>query len=103
MPAAKLIIAGPSGPREILLDPQGITLGRSLNCDVVLEHDSVSRHHARIYQDPFGRWIVEDLESRNGVLVEGQRIQAHAILPGQKVNISHFVMSLSEDSFLELA
>ena len=103
MAAAKLIIAGPSGTEEILLDPQGITLGRSLNCDVVLEHESVSRHHTRIYQDPFGRWIVEDLDSRNGVLVDGQRIQAHAILPDQKINIANFVMSLSEESDLKMS
>ncbi|HUS71875.1 MAG TPA: ATP-binding protein [Sedimentisphaerales bacterium] len=98
MAETKLIISGPAKTESVQLDSKGVTLGRGTNCDVILDDDGVSRHHARIYQDPFGRWIVEDLESRNGVIVEGQRVQAHAILPGQKVNISHFTLSLSEES-----
>jgi len=98
MTETKLIISGPSKSETVQLDPKGVTLGRGANCDVILDDDSVSRHHARFYQDPFGRWIVEDLKSRNGVIVEGQRIEAHAILPGQKVNISHYTLSLSEEA-----
>ena len=78
MADANLIITGPAGTEEVLLNPKGTTLGRDANCDVVLGSTSVSRHHARIYRDPFGRWIVEDLNSRNGVLVEGEKIKAHA-------------------------
>jgi signal transduction histidine kinase len=67
----------------------------------VLEDNSVSRIHARISQDPFGRWIIEDLDSHNGVFVEGQRITAHVVLLGQKINISQFILSLSEESELQ--
>ncbi len=98
MKATRLIVSGPAGTGQASLDPQGTTLGRDSNCDVVLEHDGVSRVHARISQDPFGRWIIEDLDSHNGVFVEGQRIKAHVVLPGQKVSISPFSLSLSEDS-----
>jgi signal transduction histidine kinase len=94
----KLIIEGPAQTRQVSLNPKGATIGRSDNCDVTLDHDSVSRNHARVSQDPFGRWIVEDLESRNGVLVDGQRVKAHVILPGQQFNVSHFAFSLSEES-----
>jgi len=96
MAATELMLSEPTGTKRISLDPQGTTVGRSSNCDLILDHDGVSRLHARIYQDPFGRWIVEDLKSRNGVFVEGQRVQAHAISRGQKVNISHFALSLIE-------
>jgi signal transduction histidine kinase/pSer/pThr/pTyr-binding forkhead associated (FHA) protein len=98
MTITKLIISGPDKTRRILLDPQGITLGRSANCDVILEHSDVSRLHARIYKDPFGRWIVEDLKSHNGILIEGQLVTAQAVLPGQKINIRPFTLSLSEES-----
>lgn len=96
MAKSKLIISGASQTKEILLDPKGVTLGRGLNCDVVLNNSEVSRHHARIYRDLFGRWIVEDLESRNGVFVEGQRIKAQAVLPDQKISIHPFTLCLSE-------
>jgi len=98
MKMTKLIISGPDETRRILLDPQGITLGRSANCDVILEHSDVSRLHARLYKDPFGRWIVEDLKSHNGILIEGHRVTAQAVLPGQKINIRPFTLSLSEES-----
>ncbi|MHC4618087.1 MAG: ATP-binding protein [Planctomycetota bacterium] len=98
MAITKLTVTGPAGSKEAVLDPKGATLGRGSNCDVVLEHDTVSRVHARIYRDPFGRWIVEDLGSHNGVLIEGQRITAHVVLPGQEINILPFLLSLSEES-----
>ncbi|MCP4608703.1 MAG: SpoIIE family protein phosphatase [Planctomycetes bacterium] len=90
----KLIISGPVGVKEILIGPKGATLGRSLDCDIVLDHSNISRLHARIFQDPFGRWIIEDLESQNGILVEGERIKAQAVLPNQKINIRPFTLSL---------
>ena len=103
MTTAKLIVTGPKRTRQILLNPLGTTLGRDSNCDIILDHDSVSRLHARIYQDPFGRWIVEDLKSHNGVLVEGRRVQAHTVLPGQKIAISHFTFFLLEESDRQMA
>ncbi|MCP4256270.1 MAG: SpoIIE family protein phosphatase [Planctomycetes bacterium] len=90
----KLIISGPIDVKEILLGPKGATLGRNSDCDIVLDHSNISRLHARIFRDPFGRWIIEDLESQNGVLVEGERIKAQAILPNQKISIRPFTLSL---------
>ncbi len=93
-----LIVTGPTGTEEVLLNPKGTTLGRGENCDVILEDNSVSRQHARIYRDPFGRWIVEDLNSRNGVFVEGQQIKAHTISPSDKINITPFTLSILVES-----
>jgi len=81
----------------VLLDPKGVILGRGSECDVILDHSQVSRAHARISQDPFGRWIIEDLESHNGVLVEGRRIKAQAVLPNQKISIRPFSLCISQD------
>ena len=92
----KLIISGPIDAREISIGSKGATLGRSPDCDIVLDHNNISRLHARIFQDPFGRWIIEDLESQNGVLVEGERIKAKAILPNQKIIIRPFTLYLSQ-------
>ncbi|MHC4725740.1 MAG: FHA domain-containing protein [Planctomycetota bacterium] len=90
----KLIITGPMDAREVLIGPKGATLGRDQDCDIVLNHSNISRLHARIFQDPFGRWIIEDLESQNGILVEGKPIKAQAILPKQKFSIRPFTLSL---------
>jgi len=97
MAMAKLIISGPEETKEVLLEPKGATLGRGSNCDIILDHNNVSRLHARIFRDPFGRCIIEDLESHNGVLVEGQRIRIQAVLPGQKISIPPFTLSLLQE------
>jgi len=98
MAETKLIISGPTETKEVLLDPKGTTLGRGTSCDVILDDAAVSRLHARISQDPFGRWIVEDNDSQNGVFIEGQRIKAQAILPNQKINIRPFTISVLQES-----
>lgn len=56
--------------------PRGVTLiGRSLDCHVTIEDPLVSRQHARVViEDDVAR--VEDLESRNGVKLNGATIKA---------------------------
>jgi hypothetical protein len=45
-------------------------IGRDHRCDVVLPHDQISRHHARIWTES-GTISVEDLGSSNGTGVDG--------------------------------
>lgn len=48
-------------------------VGRSHSGDIILPSDNVSRRHARLYTQG-GRCFIEDLNSSNGVFVNGQRI-----------------------------
>ena len=98
MAETKLIISGPTETNEVLLNPKGTTLGRGSDCDIILDDSAVSRLHARISQDPFGRWIIEDNDSQNGILINGQRIKAQAILPDQKIQIRPFTLSILQEA-----
>ena len=98
MEKTKLVVSGPESMKEVWLNPRGTTLGRGSDCDVILDDGAVSRVHARISQDPFGRWIVEDNESQNGVFIEGQRIKAQAISSGQNFQIRPFTLSVIQES-----
>jgi signal transduction histidine kinase len=91
----RLQISGPAGRRSLALDGRGTTIGRSESCDVALDSENVSRVHARIWRDPFGRWIVEDLDSHNGVYVEAERVRARAVVPGQRITICEYTLVLS--------
>ena len=52
-----------------------VTLGRTFNNDVVVDHQSISRFHAYFQLDPKrGVWRVVDAESKNGTWVRGRRI-----------------------------
>ncbi len=49
-------------------------MGRHPNCQIVLDHEAVSRHHAQIL-DSHGTYYLEDLRSRNGTLLNGELIE----------------------------
>jgi hypothetical protein len=75
------------GGRRLLIPPTGGTIGRSRDCDVVLDDAGISRHHAEIRPNGSG-WTVADLGSTNGVIVNGRNIQgAHALLPGDRLEL----------------
>ena len=96
MPEPTLTVMGHGETTQIKLDRKGVIIGRGPSCDVFLDAPQVSREHARIFCDPFGRWIVEDLGSTNGVRVDGRRVTAHAIVPGEVLGIGAFTLLLEE-------
>ena len=49
-----------------------LKVGRSPDNDIVLEHKSLSPTQARLMREPSGEWQIVDLESSNGVFVNGQ-------------------------------
>jgi hypothetical protein len=58
-----------------------LLVGRDDGCDVVLRDPTVSRCHARLlFRD--GRWIVHDLASTNGTLVNGVQVGRSELRPG---------------------
>ena len=52
-----------------------IMIGRSADCQLILDDDYVSTRHARVVTTPNGIYV-EDLASTNGTYVNGQRITA---------------------------
>jgi PAS domain S-box-containing protein len=78
------------------------TLGRNARrCDVVLQHYAVSREHAVIQVTPEGTFI-EDLGSRNGVLVNGKPLTPGAkgrrrLVPRDRIEVASFAFVFHED------
>jgi DNA-binding winged helix-turn-helix (wHTH) protein len=67
------------GDREIALRPGENVIGRDDAAALWIDDDLVSRRHARIVVGPAGA-MLEDLESKNGTLLRGQRIRSPARL-----------------------
>ncbi|HEY7836511.1 MAG TPA: DUF3662 and FHA domain-containing protein [Solirubrobacteraceae bacterium] len=72
------------GGRRLLLPPGGGVIGRSRDCDVVLEDSGISRRHAEIRPAGEG-WEIIDLGSTNGVLVNGVQVRGREPLHGGEV------------------
>lgn len=70
------VIAGPNTGAEFALDnSRSYLVGTdSSTCDVVFNDLSVSREHARLTVNAEGEIAIEDLDSRNGVIVDRERI-----------------------------
>src|SRR6266704_1843558 len=64
-------------------------VGRKENCDLRLNHKSVSKLHCVIVKTD-GLLILRDLGSTNGTRVNGQRIRRAALLPNDQLSIASF-------------
>jgi hypothetical protein len=62
------------GARTEIVGTAGAVLGRSRDCDIVIDDPNVSRRHAEV-RPSGGSWIVNDLGSTNGIKVNGRRIR----------------------------
>ncbi len=71
--------------RRLLVAPGGAVLGRSRDCDIVLDDAGVSRRHAHIRPAAAG-WTIEDLHSTNGVLLNGEPLRGvHPLSVGDRI------------------
>ncbi|MCW3097717.1 MAG: cyaA 3 [Chthonomonadaceae bacterium] len=78
MPATIII----AGQQPILLTSSRYLIGRGDGCEVLLPEDdaSASRRHALLERNDRAEWTVVDLGSRNGILVNGNRISDRVTL-----------------------
>jgi len=60
-------------------------IGRSASADVQLEHEHISRLHAKLAPAGDAGWTLEDLGSRNGTWLEGQAIDKPTALANRRV------------------
>jgi hypothetical protein len=73
--------------RRLVVGPAGVTMGRSRECDIVLQDPNVSRKHAEV-RPRGGSWVVADLGSTNGSRLNGQPIQGSEVIkPGDEIEV----------------
>lgn len=66
-----------------------LIVGRSKKTDLVLSHEKISREHCKIYYC-VDQWILDDLDSKNGTIINGERIMKHALVNGDVIKIADF-------------
>jgi Protein of unknown function (DUF3662)/FHA domain len=81
------------GGKRMVVGPAGVTLGRSRQCDVVLDDANVSREHAEI-RPRGGAWVLTDLGSTNGSSLNGRRIERPEVIkPGDELEFGTSVIT----------
>jgi len=76
-----------AGGRPIMLRKQKVVIGRAANCDVVIANRIVSSRHCEL-EFLGGYWQAVDLESRNGMFVDGMGYRTKWIFPGNILGVS---------------
>jgi hypothetical protein len=83
-----------AGGRHVI-DRRAVVLGRSRECDVVLDDRSVSRRHAELVRHGDG-FLLRDLDSTNGSAVNGKRIREAAVEPGDDITVGTVALTFEQ-------
>ncbi len=84
-PHAALLVQNPSGQRtRTAIDSLPFLIGRQADNHLALRDNRVSRAHAQIFEEN-GSYVVEDLNSRHGTWVNGERIARHILRNSDRI------------------
>ncbi|MFM7073330.1 MAG: FHA domain-containing protein, partial [Planctomycetota bacterium] len=74
-----------------------VTIGRTATNQIAIKDDRCSRYHAEIFHSQ-GGWVLRDLGSRNGTLLDGVRVTGDIPLAeGGVIMIAHVQMAFVHD------
>lgn len=88
--ASLVQIYGPNLGQRYVIDAQEMVMGRDSRSEIVIDSDTVSRSHARIYVEG-NRVYVQDLESTNGTRVNDLEVSACALQNGDHLKIGSVI------------
>ena len=92
-PAASWTLIWPGG--EVPIGGNAIVIGRSKDCDVPLADGNVSRRPAELGRSEEG-FVLRDLDSTNGTMVNGRRIRSATIGAGDEITIGMSTLRIEQ-------
>jgi diguanylate cyclase (GGDEF)-like protein len=85
--ATLMVLSGGSAGKVFPLVAEPFVVGRGKDADLTLSDPGISRVHCAISRDPDGRFLIQDHRSTNGTLVNGVKVQAVELRPGDRIQI----------------
>jgi len=87
LPPAALVVLHPSGQRtRTAIEALPFLIGRQPDNNLVLRDNRASRTHARIIAEK-GQYVLEDLDSRHGTWVNGERTARHILRNSDRIDL----------------
>ena len=86
-------LSGPEKSKEYLLPKGLIILGRGKTCQIPLLAGGISKRHAQLTVDDRGLFI-KDLNSSNGVFLNGTQIQEESLQEGDRVGLYNIIFEI---------
>jgi transcriptional regulator with GAF, ATPase, and Fis domain len=83
---ALVLLSGTDRGRESTIDAELFRIGKSDDNDLVLPDETVSRHHCEIVRESKG-YLLRDLGSTNGTLLDGAEIKEAYLKPGAIITV----------------
>ena len=80
------VLVGRNAGQVFTLDRDETVIGRGREADVHLDEAGISRRHARIVRTE-GRYVLEDLESTNGLHIDGRRVARADLANGDRIQL----------------
>lgn len=97
-----IVLSGRSVGKMFKVPVGEVKLGRSLDADIRLEDEGVSRLHAAMKREEDGRVVLHDLGSTNGTYVNGSRISQYELTDGDRIQVgSVTILKFSYQDSLE--
>ena len=92
---AKLLVHESTGVREFEIVDNEVHMGRELDNTLRLPDPSMSRHHC-VIRKVGGGYEIQDLQSSNGVLVNGNRVQASPLRDGDRITLGQVQLTFQD-------
>jgi transcriptional regulator with AAA-type ATPase domain len=89
------ILTGEANVKNFALGMDKVKIGRSGYNDLILQDGKSSRNHAEIFFEQ-GHYVIEDLNSTNGVFVNEELIHKMILKPGDRITIGDSVLLFSQ-------
>jgi two-component system cell cycle response regulator len=85
--ASLTVLAGLNAGQVFILEREETFIGRGRDADVRIDDAGISRKHARVVCTENGRYVLEDLGSTNGILVNGRSVDRVSLASGDRVQV----------------
>ena len=91
-----VVVEGPEPGKAYLLEGSRTLVGKSSSCDIVVPDVTVSRQHFEVVADS-GRSLIRDLNSTNGIILDGAMVKEAYLRPGSLVKAGEVTFRFQTD------